>query len=96
MGKRHDRLPQCKTTAVDALHFERDDGHFKMQCCGDRPSPFCNHGNRRRRDFARDPDKRGPGMADASSAGMKDLILIGVTVAFFAVSWLYVKSFDRI
>jgi len=27
---------------------------------------------------------------------MKDLIFIGVTVAFFAVGWLYAKSFDRI
>jgi hypothetical protein len=29
-------------------------------------------------------------------APMKDIVLIGVSVAFFALSWLYVKSFDHI
>jgi hypothetical protein len=29
-------------------------------------------------------------------AVMKDLILIAVSVAFFAVGWLYVRSFDRL
>jgi hypothetical protein len=29
-------------------------------------------------------------------AAMNDLIFIGVTVAFFALSWLYARSLDRI
>jgi hypothetical protein len=28
--------------------------------------------------------------------GMKDLVLIGVSVAFFALSWIYARSFDRL
>jgi hypothetical protein len=28
--------------------------------------------------------------------GMKDLLYVGLTVAFFAIAWLYAKSFDRI
>jgi hypothetical protein len=28
--------------------------------------------------------------------GMKDLVLILVSVAFFAVGWLYVRSFDHL
>jgi len=27
---------------------------------------------------------------------MKDLLFIAVTVAFFAVGWLYAKSFDQL
>jgi hypothetical protein len=27
---------------------------------------------------------------------MKDLLLIAVSVAFFAVSWVYARSFDRL
>jgi hypothetical protein len=27
---------------------------------------------------------------------MKDLVLIGVSVAFFALSWIYARSFDRL
>jgi hypothetical protein len=27
---------------------------------------------------------------------MKDLVLIGVAVAFFALSWIYARSFDRL
>jgi hypothetical protein len=27
---------------------------------------------------------------------MKDLLFIGITIAFFAVGWLYTKSFDRL
>jgi hypothetical protein len=27
---------------------------------------------------------------------MKDLLYIGATIAFFAVSWLYAKSFDHL
>ncbi len=27
---------------------------------------------------------------------MKDLVLIGVSVAFFALSWIYSRSFDRL
>jgi len=27
---------------------------------------------------------------------MKDIVLIGVTVAFFAISWLYARTFDRL
>jgi hypothetical protein len=27
---------------------------------------------------------------------VKDILYIGLTVAFFAVSWLYAKSFDRL
>jgi len=27
---------------------------------------------------------------------MKDLILLGTTVAFFAVAWAYTRSFDRL
>jgi len=29
-------------------------------------------------------------------AGMKDLVLIGVSVAFFALSWIYARAFDRL
>lgn len=28
--------------------------------------------------------------------GMKDVAFLMVTVAFFAVTWLYAKSFDRL
>jgi len=27
---------------------------------------------------------------------MKDLLFVGITVAFFAVAWLYARSFDRL
>jgi len=27
---------------------------------------------------------------------MKDLVFIGITVAFFTVGWLYARSFDRL
>jgi len=27
---------------------------------------------------------------------MKDLLFVGVTLAFFALSWLYARSFDRL
>jgi len=27
---------------------------------------------------------------------MKDIVLIGVSVAFFALSWVYTRSFDRL
>ena len=27
---------------------------------------------------------------------MKDLVLIGVSIAFFALSWIYARSFDRL
>jgi len=27
---------------------------------------------------------------------MKDLLFIGITVAFFAVAWLYAKSFEHL
>jgi len=27
---------------------------------------------------------------------MKDIVLIGVAVAFFALSWIYARSFDRL
>jgi len=27
---------------------------------------------------------------------MKDIVLIGVSVAFFALSWAYARSFDRL
>ena len=36
------------------------------------------------------------GTVDAVTEGMKDIVFIGVTIAFFAVSWLYAKSFDRL
>jgi hypothetical protein len=35
--------------------------------------------------------KGGEGEAD-----MKDLMLVGVTIAFFAIGWVYAKSFDRL
>jgi len=31
-----------------------------------------------------------------STPGMKDIIFIAVTVAFFLTSWAYAKSFDRL
>jgi hypothetical protein len=27
---------------------------------------------------------------------MKDLLYVGLTVAFFAIAWMYAKSFDRL
>jgi hypothetical protein len=27
---------------------------------------------------------------------MKDIVLVAVTLAFFGVSWVYAKSFDRL
>jgi hypothetical protein len=36
------------------------------------------------------------GISDALPPLMKDLVLIAVTVGFFAVAWLYVRSFDRL
>jgi hypothetical protein len=45
---------------------------------------------RRRRAGAR-------GTTDALSRGeMKDLVFIGVTVAFFALAWVYARAFDRL
>jgi hypothetical protein len=35
-------------------------------------------------------------MSDAQAACMKDIVYVVVTVAFFAVSWLYAKSFDHL
>ena len=35
-------------------------------------------------------------MADAQPGVMKDFVFVAVTVAFFAVSWLYAKSFDHL
>jgi hypothetical protein len=29
-------------------------------------------------------------------AGMKDLVLLGVTVGFFAICWLYARSLDHL
>jgi hypothetical protein len=37
-----------------------------------------------------------PGTSDAQAARMKDIVFVVVTVAFFAVSWLYAKSFDHL
>lgn len=28
--------------------------------------------------------------------GMKDLLFVGVTLAFFALGWLYVRALDRL
>jgi hypothetical protein len=28
--------------------------------------------------------------------GMKDILFVGVTIAFFAMSWLYARSFDHL
>jgi hypothetical protein len=36
------------------------------------------------------------GTPDALTRRMKDIVFLGVTAAFFALSWLYVKSFDHI
>ncbi|HEV3030972.1 MAG TPA: hypothetical protein VG319_04980 [Polyangia bacterium] len=36
------------------------------------------------------------GTPDARTGRMKDFVFVAVTVAFFAVSWLYAKSFDRL
>jgi hypothetical protein len=36
------------------------------------------------------------GTFDAVHRRMKDIVLIGVSVAFFALSWLYAQSFDRL
>jgi hypothetical protein len=37
------------------------------------------------------------GTPDALKAvQMKDLLLIGVTVAFFALAWVYARSFDHL
>ncbi len=31
-----------------------------------------------------------------SPVAMKDLVLIGVSLAFFVVAWIYTKSLDRL
>jgi hypothetical protein len=37
------------------------------------------------------------GTADAvESQQMKDIVLIGVTVAFFVLGWVYARAFDRL
>ena len=36
------------------------------------------------------------GTADELGTLMKDIVFLGVTAAFFALAWLYVKSFDHI
>jgi hypothetical protein len=36
------------------------------------------------------------GTSDAQATGMTDLLLVVVTVAFFALSWAYAKSFERL
>jgi hypothetical protein len=39
----------------------------------------------------------GHGTPDARETSvMKDLVFVGVTVAFFALAWLYTKSLDRL
>ena len=37
------------------------------------------------------------GTSDALPRGqMKDLVLIGVSLAFFALAWVYARSFDHL
>jgi hypothetical protein len=36
------------------------------------------------------------GTPDALRVGMKDIVLILVSIAFFATSWLYARSFDHL
>ncbi|HMF39966.1 MAG TPA: hypothetical protein VKQ32_04700 [Polyangia bacterium] len=37
------------------------------------------------------------GTADAlTSTQMKDLVLLGLSVAFFALAWVYARSFDHL
>ena len=38
----------------------------------------------------------GGGTPDAFGGGMKDLVFIAATFAFFAVAWFYAKSFDHL
>jgi hypothetical protein len=44
----------------------------------------------------RDSAPIGSGTADALFAGMKDLLFVGVTLAFFALGWIYVRALDRL
>jgi hypothetical protein len=62
-----------------------------------RPGPlFCNAPERARRWFARKVGSAERGTFDAFGGGMKDVVFIAVTIAFFAVAWLYAKSFDHL
>jgi hypothetical protein len=57
---------------------------------------MCNAARSRR---ARRPRRRADahGTTDAlSGVQMKDLVLVGVTVAFFALAWVYARAFDRL
>ncbi|HEY2729098.1 MAG TPA: hypothetical protein VGK52_04100 [Polyangia bacterium] len=38
----------------------------------------------------------GNGTPDAQPGRMKDFVVVAATVAFFAVAWLYAKSFDHL
>lgn len=61
---------------------------------GGRRTAKCNDPNAARREDPVSAWGRA-GTRDARSlAQMKDIVLIGVSVAFFALSWLYARSFD--
>jgi hypothetical protein len=55
--------------------------------------------NARRSTRARTP-RRQPGARGTTDAlewvQMKDVVLIGVTVAFFALAWAYARGFDHL
>jgi hypothetical protein len=38
----------------------------------------------------------GPGTSRAVDHPMKDLLFVAVSGAFFALAWIYTKSFDRL
>jgi hypothetical protein len=36
------------------------------------------------------------GTSDADPGVMNDLVFVAITVAFFALAWIYARSFDRL
>jgi len=36
------------------------------------------------------------GSTEPEDSTMKDLLFVAITVGFFAISWLYARSFDRL
>jgi hypothetical protein len=57
---------------------------------------FCNARPWRRAVRARGSASERRGTPDALVPRMKDIVFVVVTIAFFAVGWLYAQSFDRL
>jgi hypothetical protein len=71
-------------------------GHFMMHPRARALRSLCNVTALARGQSARKVALSAGGTSDAVHRSMKDIIFLAVTVGFFAVSWLYTKSLDRL